>query len=59
SFLNQNGLKISSLSLKDSIRLVFNAENDYIKALEKIEKNNMFEIINANSKELILELKNE
>ncbi|ECZ4670441.1 hypothetical protein [Campylobacter upsaliensis] len=59
SFLNQNGLKISSLSLKDSIRLVFNAENDYIKALEKIEKNNIFEIINANSKELILELKNE
>lgn len=59
SFLNQNGLKISSLSLKNSIRLVFNAENDYIKALEKIEKNNMFEIINANSKLLILELKNE
>lgn len=59
SFLNQNELKISSLSLKDSIRLVFNTENDYIKALEKIEKHHAFEIINSNSKELVLELKNE
>ncbi|QNF77371.1 hypothetical protein [Campylobacter vulpis] len=60
SFLNQNGLRISFLKLmKGKIQFIFNSENDYIKALEKIEKHNKFEIINSNSKELILELKNE
>lgn len=55
-FLNKNSLTISFLSLKNNqIKIIFNTEMDYNKALQNMKKQNKFKILNDDIKELVLE----
>lgn len=60
SFLQQNALKISFLTLKNhKIKLIFNTEMDYKKALENLDNHPKFKILNSNAKRFEVDLDDE